>query len=48
MADSTPSASTYFSVGTEGATERQFCGCTTVLELNVIIINFFTRVFTVV
>jgi hypothetical protein len=34
MADPTRSASTYFSSGSEGAAERQFYGCTTVLELN--------------
>jgi hypothetical protein len=33
MADPPRSASTHFSAGSEGAAERQFYGCTTVLEL---------------
>ena len=41
MAVPARSASTHISTGTEGAArETQFYGCTTVLELNVMIISF--------
>ena len=42
MADPTRSASTDFSAGSEGAAERQYYGYTTVLEINVMIINQFS------